>query len=32
LDPVLKLEYLKAAWDEEYLNKGMEQFKAQVSM
>jgi len=31
LDPVLKLEYLNATWDQEYLDKGMEQFKAQVS-
>jgi hypothetical protein len=31
LDPVLKLEYLKATWDQEYLDKGMEQFKARVS-
>jgi hypothetical protein len=31
LDPVLKLEYLEATWDKEYLDKGMEQLKAQVN-
>ena len=31
LDPVLKLEYLNATWDQEYLDKGMEQLKAQVN-
>jgi len=31
LDPVLKLEYLQATWDQEYLDKGMKQFKARVS-
>ena len=32
LDPVLKLEYLNTTWDQEYLDKGMEQFQAQVSV
>jgi len=30
LDPVLKLEYLNATWDEEYLEIGMTHFKSQV--
>ena len=30
LDPVLKLGYLEATWDQEYLDKGMECFKSQV--
>jgi hypothetical protein len=30
LDPVLKQEYLDAAWDRGYLDVGMAQFKAQV--
>jgi hypothetical protein len=32
LDPVLKLGYLEAAWDQEYLDKGMECFKSQVGL
>ena len=32
LDPVLKLEYLKATWDQEYLEYGMKQFNAWVSV
>jgi len=32
LDPVFKLEYLNTTWDQEYLDKDMEQFKAQVSV
>lgn len=32
LDPVLKLGYLEAAWDQEYLDKGMECFKSQASL
>ena len=30
LDPVLKLGYLEAAWEEEYLEMGMKCFKSQV--
>lgn len=30
LDPVLKLDYLNAAWEENYLEIGMKQFKSQV--
>jgi hypothetical protein len=30
LDPVLKLEYLDATWDDEYIKVGMDAFKAQV--
>jgi hypothetical protein len=30
LDPVLKLEYLKAAWDDKYLHIGMDRFKEKV--
>ena len=30
LDPVFKLGYLKAAWEQEYLDLGMEKFKARV--
>jgi len=32
LDPAIKLDYLNAAWDQEYIDKGMEHFKAQVSV
>jgi hypothetical protein len=32
LDPAIKLDYLNAAWDQEFIDKGMEQFKAQVSV
>jgi hypothetical protein len=32
LDPAIKLDYLNAAWDQEYIDKGMEQFKAKVSV
>jgi hypothetical protein len=31
LDPVLKLDYLNATWDEKYLEIGMKQFKSQVN-
>jgi len=31
LDPVLKLDYLNAAWEEKYLEIGMKQFKSQVT-
>ena len=31
LDPVFKLGYLNAAWEPQYLDVGMKQFKAQVS-
>ena len=31
LDPVLKREYLDAAWDDEYIELGMESLKARVS-
>ena len=31
LDPVLKLQYLSVAWEEEYLTAGVESFKARVS-
>ena len=31
LDPVLKLQYLNVAWEEEYLTAGVESFKAWVS-
>jgi hypothetical protein len=30
LDPILKLEYLKATWDQEYLDIGLEQLRAHV--
>jgi hypothetical protein len=30
LDPVLKLEYLDATWDDKYIKMGMDAFKAQV--
>jgi len=30
LDPVLKLGYLESAWEQEYLDKGMECFKSRV--
>ena len=30
LDPVLKLEYIEATWDEKYLEVGMEQLKSRV--
>ena len=30
LDPAIKLDYLNATSDQEYIDKGMEQFKAQV--
>jgi hypothetical protein len=29
-DPVLKLEYIEAAWDDKYLKVGMKQLKSQV--
>jgi hypothetical protein len=32
LDPAIKMDYLNAAWDQEFIDKGMEQFKAQVSV
>jgi hypothetical protein len=32
LDPAIKLDYLNAAWDQEYIDKGMERFKAQVRL
>jgi len=31
LDPVLKLDYLNAAWEEKYLEIGMKNFKSQVN-
>jgi hypothetical protein len=31
LDPVLKLDYLKAAWEDKYIEVGMKAFKSQVS-
>jgi len=30
LDPALKLEYIKAAWEEKYLKIGMKQLKSRV--
>jgi hypothetical protein len=30
LDPVLKHEYLRAAWDDEYIDLGMQRFRSQV--
>lgn len=32
LDPVLKLEYIEAAWEEKYLKIGMKQLKSQVNL
>jgi hypothetical protein len=32
LDPAIKLDYLNAAWDQEYIDEGMEKFRAQVSV
>jgi hypothetical protein len=32
LDPVLKLKYLDATWDDKYIKIGMDAFKAQVSL
>ncbi|KIL67200.1 hypothetical protein M378DRAFT_73836 [Amanita muscaria Koide BX008] len=32
LDPTLKLEYLNAAWDEEYLNVGLAAFKSRFTI
>ena len=32
LDPVLKLDYLNAAWEKKYLEIGMKQFKSQVEL
>jgi hypothetical protein len=32
LDPVLKLEYLDATWDDKYIKVGMDAFKAQVHL
>ena len=32
LDPAIKLDYLNATWDQEYIDKGMEKFKTQVSV
>ena len=31
LDPVYKLDYINAAWEEKYLEIGMKQFKSQVT-